>query len=161
MKNHKMPFLGIGAASIVLVLTIVCLSVFATLTLSSAQGDHTLSRKNLENATHYYEASNKANKKLAQIDEQLIKAFKKSKNKKEYIKKVSRSVAALEGVSYNKKKHTAKFQQQITKKQQIIVKIQICYPKKKNDTYYKVITWKNEAAGTWKRDDSLPVFQRK
>ena len=32
MKDHRMPFLGIGAASIVLVLTIVSLSVFATLT---------------------------------------------------------------------------------------------------------------------------------
>ena len=48
MKDHRMPFLGIGAASIVLVLTIVSLSVFATLTISSANGDYTLSQKNLE-----------------------------------------------------------------------------------------------------------------
>ena len=47
MKDHRMPFLGIGAASIVLVLTIVSLSVFATLTISSANGDYTLSQKNL------------------------------------------------------------------------------------------------------------------
>ena len=45
MKDHRMPFLGIGAASIVLVLTIVSLSVFATLTISSANGDYTLSQK--------------------------------------------------------------------------------------------------------------------
>ena len=48
MKDRKMPFLGIGAASIVLVLAMVCLAVFAALTLSSAKGDHTLSKKNLE-----------------------------------------------------------------------------------------------------------------
>ena len=45
MKDRKMPFLGIGAASIVLVLAMVCLAVFAALTLSSAKGDHTLSKK--------------------------------------------------------------------------------------------------------------------
>lgn len=45
MKDHRMPFLGIGAASIVLVLTIVSLSVLATLTISSANGDYTLSQK--------------------------------------------------------------------------------------------------------------------
>ena len=48
MKDHRMPFLGTGAASIVLVLTIVSLSVFATLTLTSANGDYTLSKKNLK-----------------------------------------------------------------------------------------------------------------
>ena len=37
MKDRKMPFLGIGAASIVLVLAMVCLAVFAALTLSSAK----------------------------------------------------------------------------------------------------------------------------
>ena len=31
MKDRKMPFLGIGAASIVLVLAMVCLAVFAAL----------------------------------------------------------------------------------------------------------------------------------
>lgn len=45
MKDRKMPFLGIGAASIVLVLAMVCLAVFAALTLSSAKGDHTLSKR--------------------------------------------------------------------------------------------------------------------
>ena len=66
MKDHRMPFLGIGAASIVLVLTIVSLSVFATLTISSANGDYTLSQKNLERTTNYYKASNEVNCTLSQ-----------------------------------------------------------------------------------------------
>ena len=41
MRERKMPFLGTGAASIILVLSIVCLLVFATLTLTSANGDYT------------------------------------------------------------------------------------------------------------------------
>lgn len=49
MKDHRMPFLGIGAASIVLVLTIVSLSVFATLTISSANGLYIKSKKSGEN----------------------------------------------------------------------------------------------------------------
>ena len=55
MKDRKMPFLGIGAASIVLVLAMVCLAVFAALTLSSAKGDHTLSKKNLERTSAFYQ----------------------------------------------------------------------------------------------------------
>ena len=63
MKDRKMPFLGIGAASIVLVLAMVCLAVFAALTLSSAKGDHTLSKKNLERTSAFYQASNAANER--------------------------------------------------------------------------------------------------
>lgn len=161
MKNHNMPFLGIGAASIILVLTIVSLSVFGTLTLSSASGDYRLSKKNLDRTTSYYQASNAANKTLARIDEHLWKVYHKTKNKKNYMKKVPKILKSLNGVTYDKKEHTAQFQKNITKKQQINVKIKICYPKKKDSTCYKIIRFQNEAVGAWKSDDSLPVFQRK
>lgn len=161
MKNRSMPFLGIGAASIVLVMAIVSLSVFATLTLSSANGDYILSKKNLERTTDYYEASNEANKTLGKIDQQLWKVYHKSKNKKDYIKKVSKTFSKLKNITYNKKEQTAQFQKNITDKQQINVKIKICYPKKTKDHCYKIICFKNEAAGEWKMDQSLSVYQRK
>lgn len=161
MKNHSMPFLGIGAASIVLVLTIVSLSVFATLTLSSANGDYTLSKKNLERTTSYYQASNQVNERLSQIDQQLWKVYHKSKNKKDYMTKVSKKMKDFQRISYDKKGQTVQFEEQITKKQQLSVKIKICYPKKGKDTCYKILHFKNEAIGTWKKDDSLPVLQRK
>ena len=82
MKDRKMPFLGIGAASIVLVLAMVCLAVFAALTLSSAKGDHTLSKKNLERTSAFYQASNAANEQVGAIDEKLWKLYRRSKDKK-------------------------------------------------------------------------------
>lgn len=156
-----MPFLGIGAASIVLVLTIVSLSVFATLTLSSASGDQTLSQKNLNRTTNYYHAVNDANKTLQQIDKKLWKVYHKSKNKKMYMKKTSKVFDGFKEVKYEKSKHIAQFQKSITTKQQIHVKIKICYPKKQNDTCYEILCFKNESVGSWKKDDSLPVLQRK
>lgn len=161
MRERKMPFLGIGAASIVLVLAVVCLSVFATLTLSSARGDYTLSKKNLDQTAAYYRASNAANEQVGRIDEKLWKLYRKSRNKKDYMKKTRRSFSKMKGISYNKKENTITFQESITKQQQLFVKLQICYPKKKNDVSYEVITWKKEAIGTWKKDDSLPVYQKK
>ena len=49
MKDHRMPFLGIGAASIVLVLTIVSLSVFATYDFQCKWGLYIKSKKSGEN----------------------------------------------------------------------------------------------------------------
>ena len=136
MKDHRMPFLGIGAASIVLVLTIVSLSVFATLTISSANGDYTLSQKNLERTTNYYKASNEVNCTLSQIDKKLWKNYHKTKNKKSYMKNISKSLVDLKGITYDKTKHTIQFQKSITSKQQINVKIRICYPEKQRTHCY-------------------------
>lgn len=161
MKERKMPFLGIGAASIVLVLAVVCLSVFAVLTLSSAEGDYALSKKNLDRTTSYYQASNAVNEQISQIDDRLFKIYKKSKNKKDYMKRVNKRISKMEGITYHKKKKTIEFQQEITEKQQISVELKVHYPKKKNDTCYEVLKWKNESVGAWQKDDSLPVYQRK
>ena len=151
MKDHRMPFLGIGAASIVLVLTIVSLSVFATLTISSANGDYTLSQKNLERTTNYYKASNEVNCTLSQIDKKLWKNYHKTKNKKSYMKNISKSLVDLKGITYDKTKHTIQFQKSITSKQQINVKIRICYPEKQRNHCYEILCFKNEAVGTWKK----------
>ena len=150
-----MPFLGIGAASIVLVLAMVCLAVFAALTLSSAKGDHTLSKKNLERTSAFYQASNAANEQVGAIDEKLWKLYRRSKDKKDYMKRVRRSFTKSKGISYNKKEKTIAFQESITDKQQFY------YPEKKNDPCYEVIKWKKEAVGVWKKDDSLPVYRNK
>ena len=150
-----MPFLGIGAASIVLVL-----AVFAALTLSSAKGDHTLSKKNLERTSAFYQASNAANEQVGAIDEKLWKLYRRSKDKKDYMKRVGRSFTKSKGISYKKEK-TIAFQESITDTQQLSVKLQIYYPKKKNDLCYEVIKWKKEAVGAWKKDDFLPVYRNK
>lgn len=160
MSERKMPFLGIGAASIVLVLTIVCLSVFAVLTLSSANGDYMLSKKSLERTTLYYKAENKADEMAEKIDQTLWKQYQKSKNKEDYFKKAERTLSEIQEISYHKRDKTLEFQQKITDKQQIDVCLKICYPKKTGDTCYEVVRWKNEASGSWKKDDSLKVFQK-
>ena len=104
-----MPFLGIGAASIVLVLAMVCLAVFAALTLSSAKGDHTLSKKNLERTSAFYQASNAANEQVGAIDEKLWKLYRRSKDKKELYGKVGRLFTKSKGFHIIKKRKQLHF----------------------------------------------------
>ena len=82
-------------------------------------------------------------------------------SKKDYMKRVGRSFTKRKGISYNKKEKTIAFQESITDKQQLSVKLQIYYPEKKNDPCYEVIKWKKEAVGVWKKDGSLPVYRNK
>ena len=106
-----MPFLGIGAASIVLVLAMVCLAVFAALTLSSAKGDHTLSKKNLERTSAFYQASNAANKQVGAIDEKLWKLYRRSKDKKDYMERVGQKARGFHIIKKRKQLHFRKVSQ--------------------------------------------------
>lgn len=116
-----------------LVILFAVFAVFAALTLSSAKGDHTLSKKNLERTSAFYQASNAANEQVGVIDEKLWKLYRRSKNKKDYMKRVVRSFTKRKGISYNKKEKTIAFQESIIDKQQLSVKLHIYYPEKKND----------------------------
>lgn len=160
MKKRNMPFLGIGAASILLVLTIVSLSVFAVLTLSSAKGDEGLSKKLADRTTRYYKASNEANHTLEQVDRKLWKLFQSSENEEDYMKNVPRRVAKIDGMSYDKQKEILSFEKEITKEQKLSVWLKISYPKEKGDSCFRIIKWKNETSGEWEKDTSLPVYQK-
>lgn len=160
MKKRNMPFLGIGAASVLLVLTIVSLSVFAALTWSGARGDHQLSKKLARRTSDYYQASNQANHTLKQVDQKLWNLFRNSENEEDYMKKIPRKVTKIGGVSYDKQKKILSFEKAITKEQNLCVQLKVDYPKKKGDTCYRIIQWKNEAAGKWEKDNSLPVYRK-
>ena len=105
-----MPFLGIGAASIVLVLAMVCLAVFAALTLSSAKGDHTLSKKNLERTSAFYQHPMQRMNKLERSMRNYGSCIADLRIKR-YMERVGRLFTKSKGISYNKKEKTIAFQE--------------------------------------------------
>ncbi len=52
------PLYGIGGVTLLTVLLVLCLTMFAVLALSSAQADRRLSEKNAKAVTAYYQADN-------------------------------------------------------------------------------------------------------
>lgn len=69
-KNKKeSSVINIGSSSLLVIFLILCLVTFATLTLSSAVSDYRFSQKLADRKTAYYEASNRAEELLSQIDE--------------------------------------------------------------------------------------------
>ena len=64
-NSHEGSPLGVGILTVLMILTVLCLATFSTLTLSSAQADERLSRINADTVTAYYEADAKAAKLAA------------------------------------------------------------------------------------------------
>lgn len=58
-KQHP-SLIGVGVISVLTVLLVLCLSLFAALTLTSAKADQNLSQRNADQVTAYYAADAQA-----------------------------------------------------------------------------------------------------
>lgn len=70
-KKQSYPPLQIGTSFMLVIFIILCMVVFAVLSLSTAQKDYEYSQKNAIRTTEFYEANNLAEEQLAEIDSQL------------------------------------------------------------------------------------------
>ena len=128
-SRKKKDFFGmnVGSASMLMIFVILCLVSFAALSIVSANADQKLSRKVVERTTGYYEACNSAQESLADIDEVLETQYAASANKEEYYASVGRSKSYIIPIS---------------EAQHLLVEIEILYPEKEDDTFYRIKTWK-------------------
>lgn len=60
---------GVGASSIMLIIVVVCLTLFGVLSYVTARNDAVLSGRTLESVQRYYEADAEAQRALMAIDE--------------------------------------------------------------------------------------------
>ena len=63
--------MGVGASSILLILVVVSLTLFASLALLQARGDASLTKKTASGITAFYEADARAQQTIAALDDAL------------------------------------------------------------------------------------------
>jgi len=127
LKNKKHSFgINIGSASILLIFVLLCLISFATLSIVSANADSKLTNKVLERTTAYYDACNKAEASLAEIDKTLIRVYLESDNADAYFASVG---------------HSKSFNITVSEMQTLVVQIEILYPENDEDTFYRIKKW--------------------
>lgn len=84
--------IGPGAASLLLVVVVVSLSVLGLLALINARGDHKLTQRNIEFAASEYAASADAQRMLAQLDGVLAACAKEAQDMQDYLLLVSENL---------------------------------------------------------------------
>lgn len=63
---------NIGASSLILIFIVLCLAVFGLLSLSNAKADMVLAERNIQAVKGYYEADNKGQQWLKEVDRILM-----------------------------------------------------------------------------------------
>lgn len=67
--TRRLPPIGIGVITVLMVLLVLTLSVFSALTMTSARADLSLSRRNAETVSAYYAADAEASRQYAAFAE--------------------------------------------------------------------------------------------
>lgn len=153
--NTKYRFtMNVGSASLVLIFTILCLMLFATLTLISAKNELNLTKKYAQSVTLYYAADSRAQEKMQYIEDIILSAGKISSNKAAFIQ----AQCKKNNFTYTRKDNKIYiiFNEDINAAQslQVVVKVTSIKDKK-----YEIIQWKKINTDEINIDDSINVYK--
>lgn len=138
MKQKKYG-VNIGSSSILLIFVLLCLVSFAALSIVSANADAKLNRKVVERTTSYYEACNKAQTSLAEIDQTLHDLYLSGVDETAYFAQAG---------------HAASYSLPLSDTQSLDVDVEILYPQNAGDGFYRITSWKVATLDTVTFEDS-------
>lgn len=120
--------LNLGTSSLLLIFVVLSLVSFAVLSLSSALSDKKLTDKSVDKNVAYYEACNKAQERLSEIDKEYIDVYTSSPDEETYIEKC--------------KSVDSKILIPVTDYQGLEVIVEPFYPVSDTDRFFKISSWK-------------------
>ena len=98
MKASNRFHIGTGVSSLIMILVVLCLTVFGVLSYTTARADAALTQKSLDAAGAYYSAASQMERMLAQVDGVLAEAEKQSGGSRQaYISKAKEALSGLDG----------------------------------------------------------------
>jgi hypothetical protein len=147
-NERKTAGVNIGGASIIMVFSVLCLTIFSVLTLVSANAESSLANKSVKVVTDFYKADELATEKLASVY-QIVDEQSSLQNAKVNIEKISKDILVDEK---NNILYISYFET-IDDSQQLAVALRV--DGKKVD----IVNWKVENTGEWEPDNSLDLWQ--
>lgn len=128
-EKHSFSPPAVGGSSLIVIFAVLCLTVFALLSLSTAQSSAGISDAAAQTVIGYYEADYQAEQILAQL----------------------RSGRCPDGVEL--RGDTAYYSCPISDTQALFVAVTL------DGDQYEIKTWRVESTQTWSADDHLAVWQ--
>lgn len=161
-KKKKHTFLNIGTSSILLVFVLLCLVTFAILSIVNANMDYQLSKKNADHTRAYYQADLTAKQELAEIDDILYSAYKSQtfSDAASYYSYVIKLLSDAGDYTFDQDYSTPRmyFKVPIADNQILNVTLELQFPSKTGEQFYRVVTWNSQSDSTWEPESNVPVF---
>lgn len=157
MKNEKKnyPGVNIGSASMLVIFIILCLVTFAVLSVASANKDFAYSQKIAQRTENYYEASNKAEEILDEIDQILEKNY--LENKENCLDSIPQELENLEGIDFSAFPEIS-YEIPMNENQALHISLSLRIPEKEGDSLYTITSWQEISTEEWDGDTTLNLI---
>lgn len=149
-KKSTHPAIHMGTSLMLVIFIILCMVIFAVLSLTSAAKDMNYSEKNALRTTAYYMACNQAEHALAEIDA-ILSASRDTATAITQLEAldyviISENVSFAENVMF----HVAIDEDEVL---QVVLELQ-----PDGNTHYQILSWKSISTASWTADQTLPVL---
>lgn len=162
MKNKFPSIINMGLSSILTIFLVLTMSVFASLSLMTAESDYQLSQSCADRLTKVTLANSKGEQFLKKIDVLCVKSYDKYKypTPEKYLAEILK-MAKKEEIACTQKEGQLFLETSIVlnESQVLHIIVEPVFPTQTGDSYFKVTEWRIQKTSNWKIDDSLPVYQ--
>ena len=141
---------SIGASSLILIFIVLCMATFGLLSLSSAQGDLKLARRNADAVKGYYEADNKGQQWLKGVDEVLMEEMGKGQDSTQ----CSLDIKDRLGELYDRETGLISTDIPMDRGQSLRIELVLMCGEK----HYDIKSWYVYASDEYEIDNSMPVW---
>lgn len=159
MKKRIPSILNIGVSSILMIFILLCLVSFSALSLMTAHSDYQLSKKTAERTTTYYKAQNQAVATLKDIDDILAKEYGAllEPDATSFYEKTSTALSVLKGINItdDEEQPAVSYSIPAGSEELLEITLQIVYPIKQGDGYYKILKWSMHNTREWKNTEGI------
>jgi len=139
--KQKTRGIGVGTISLIMIFSVLCLTIFAVLTLSTSNAEKALADRTSSFVSDYYEADSNATR----ISARIIEAAR-----------IGQFPDLIDGVSISYESEdeitVASYYSRINDVQDLFVKLGL------DESRAVVLEWRTVFSGDWETDDSLNVF---
>lgn len=174
-NRHKFSFTNIGTSTLLMILIVLCMTIFALLSLSTAISDHQAAVRAADHTTDYYNACNYAEAKLADIDAALQGFYTEASDFASYQECLRTYSLAHPDITLNEgSEHmTLAWQTPLSDTQALSVTLDILYPATDSDKstashieasdsdaepLYRIASWQVISTVQWDGDNSVTLI---
>lgn len=159
MKKQYSPVMNIGSISLLMTFIVLCLVVFATLSLSGAIGEYQYSKKIALHEQEYYRASNHAVQTLREVDRLLHAAYESEPDR--YYTIIEQQLSGMGELllDFTGELPLVTYEVPVSGSQVLRVVLALSPPGQMQDGYYHITTWQEAPSLEWNGDDSLDLIQ--
>lgn len=169
MQNkHKPPITNIGSVSLIMIFIVLCMVIFAILSLSESTGDYKFTEKLASHTTDYYTASSQAERALAEIDTLLHETGENAigsetlfyQNVIEAINNTSiSSINDLSATFDHDEVLYISYDVPVGDSQKLYVRLRVNAPQTSTAAAYTITTWQTLQTDEWNGDDSIQLIK--